>query len=63
MIRKALRDHRAKHALDLEVDLGDEIDLALFFDTDAGVELRDLQIAGAHDRFDGRRKECGVGVH
>ena len=61
MIREALRDHRAKHPLDFEIDLGDQIDGALFFDTHAGVELGDLEIAGAHDRFDRGREEQWIG--
>ena len=63
VIGKALRDHRAEHPLDFEIDLGDEIDRALFFDAHAGAELGDLEIAGAHDRFDGGREEhVGSGV-
>jgi hypothetical protein len=57
MIGKAIRDHRAKHPLDFEIDLGDQIDGAFFLDAHAGVELGDLEIAGAHDRFDGGREE------
>ena len=53
VIGKALGDQRAEHALDFEVDLGDEIDGALLVDAHARAELGHLQIAGAHDRFDG----------
>ena len=62
MIGKALRDHRAEHPLDFEIDLGDQVDGAFFFDTDAGAELGDLEIAGAHDRFDRGGEECGSAV-
>ena len=52
VIGKALRDQRAEHPLDFEIDLGDEIDRALLVDAHARAELGDLEIAGAHDRFD-----------
>ena len=59
VIGKALRDQRAEHALDFEIDLGDEIDRALLLDAHAGAERGDLHIAGADDRFDGGGEECG----
>src|SRR5262245_41305884 len=62
MIGKPFGDHRAEHPLDLEVHFGAEIDRALLLDTHAGAELGDLQIAGAHDRFDRGRQESGI-VH
>ena len=52
MIRKALRDELAKHALDGKVHLGDEIGGALLVDAEGLAELRHLQLAGTDDRFD-----------
>ena len=51
MIRKALHDQRAKHALDRHVDLGDEIGGALLVDAEGLTELRHLQLAGTDNRF------------
>ena len=52
VIGKPLGDHRAELALDLEVDLGDQIDRALLVDADVGAEAGQLDLAGANDRFD-----------
>ncbi len=62
MIGKALRDHRAEHPLDFEIDLGDEIDRALLLDAHAGAELGHLEIAGAHDRLDRGGEELRIGL-
>ena len=63
VIGKALRDHRAEHPLHFEIDFGDQIDGALLVDTDAGTEPGEVDLAGAHDRFDGRGQEPRVGAH
>ena len=64
MIGKALGDQRAEHALDRDVDLGDEIDRALLVDRGRRVpKLRHLHVAGADDRFDGGgEKAAGRGT-
>ena len=59
VIGKALGDQRAEHALDGEVDLGDEIDRALLVDLEIAAEARHLQLAGADDRLDGRGRDTG----
>ena len=60
MIGKALGDQLAEHALDGEVDLGDEIDGALLVDLKVAAELRHLQLAGTDDRLDrGGEKMAG----
>ena len=57
MIGKPLGDHGAESALDLDVDLGDEIDDALLVDAEVLAEMRHLHFARAHDGFDGRGEE------
>ena len=57
MIGKPLGDQRAELALDLEVDLGDEIDRALLVDAHRAAEVRHLHVAGADDRLDGGREK------
>jgi hypothetical protein len=54
VVGKTLGNHGAKPALDLDVDLGDEIDDALLVDADVGPEVRHLHFARAHDGLDGR---------
>ena len=61
VIGKPFGDHRAEAALDLDVDLGDEIDHALLVDAEVLAEMRQLHLAGAHDRFDSRGKEQWLG--
>ena len=53
MIGEPLGDHRAELALDLQIDLGDEIDRALLVDAHVGAEPGQLHLAGADDGFDG----------
>src|SRR2546426_858107 len=48
-----LRDERAEHALDLEVDLGDEVDLPFLPDVEVAAEPGHLHRARAQDGFDG----------
>ena len=57
VIGKSLGNHRAEPALDLDVDLGDEIDDALLVDAELAAEVRHLHLAGTHDRFDGRGEQ------
>ena len=57
MVGEPLGNHGAKSALDLDVDLGDEIDDALLVDADVLPEVRHLHFARAHDGFDGRGEE------
>jgi len=61
VIRKALGDDGAAHALALEVNLGDEVDLALLGDIEARLAARELDLAGAQDDLGGRGEKDGVG--
>ena len=54
MAGKPLRDERAKSALDLEIDFGDQIDRALFIHAHRAAEMRHLDLAGPDHGFDGR---------
>ena len=45
-----------------EIDFRDQVDRALLVDANAGAELGDLEIAGAHDGFHGRREKLRVGL-
>ena len=57
MVGEALRDHRAEPALDLDVDLGDEIDRAFLVDAEIAAEVFELDLSRLHDRFDGRGEQ------
>ena len=57
VIGKALGDQLAEHALDGDVDLGDEIDRALLVDLEIAAELLHLQLAGADHRLDRRGRD------
>ena len=63
MGREPFRDHRAKHALDGKVHLGDEIDGPLLVDLDVLPETRHLQVAGANDGLNGRGEVKRVKCH
>ena len=60
VIRKAPGDQRPEHALDLDVHVGDEVDLAFLADGEIGAEVGHLDVARADDGFNGGRKEQGV---
>ncbi len=53
VIREPIRDHRAESALDLDVDVGDEIDRAFLGDAQIAADVRHLDVPGAQRRFDG----------
>jgi hypothetical protein len=53
--RKSLGDDRTAQALTLEINFGDEIDLALLADAEAGLLARELDLPGAQDDLGG----CG----
>ena len=57
VIGKSLGNHRAETALDLDINLGDQIDDALLVDSELAPEVRHLHFAGTHDRLDGRRQQ------
>ena len=57
MVGKPLGNHGAKSALDLDVDLGDEIDDALLVDAEVLPEMRHLHFARAHHGLDGGREQ------
>ena len=58
----ARRSSVAEHALDGDVDLGDEVDRAFLVDLEIAAELLHLQLAGADDRLDRRGEEQRVGA-
>ena len=58
---EALGEQRPAHVLDLDVDLGDQVDGPLLVDADAGPETRPLDRPGAGDDLDGRRQVAGIG--
>jgi hypothetical protein len=53
VIGKPFLDHRAKHPLTLEVNVGDEIDGAFLVDPEPGRAAFDLDVAGAKDDLGG----------
>jgi hypothetical protein len=53
VIRKALGHERPEHALDFDIDFGDEIDRALLVHAELAAELRHLDGAGAYNGFNG----------
>ena len=56
VVGKPLRDERAKHALDVAIDLGDEIDRSLFLDVKI-VGAGQLHGADLDDGFDRSREK------
>ena len=61
MLWKALPDRRPELALDRDICLGDEIDLALLVDLDALAKAGHLQLASTNDRVNGGLEETRVG--
>src|SRR5436190_9355959 len=53
-------DERAEHALDCEIDVGDEIDRPLLVDVNRAADVREPHVAGADDGLDGRGDEEGI---
>ncbi len=66
VIGESIRDDGAAHALAFEVDLGDQVDLALLGDAKTGFAPLELNGAGAENDFyscgekDGIWQECGI---
>src|SRR5438477_540242 len=56
VIRKALRDQRAEHPLDVAVDLRDQIDRPFLLDLQV-IDPGKLHRAGPDDRLDRRREK------
>ena len=63
VLRKPLRDERTEHALDGDVDLGDEIDRPFLVNAHGTAEVRELDVAGADDGLDGGGEEQRIGRH
>ena len=49
---ESLGDHRAELPLDLQVDLGDQVDRAFLVDAHVAAEPRQLHVAGTNHRLD-----------
>ena len=63
MIRKALRDERAEHPLDGDVDFRHQVDRPFLVDVKVAAEPFELKLSGLHDRFDRGRQQQRMRRH
>ena len=63
MVGKALGQHRPPHLLDLEIDLGDQVDHALLSDAELSPGPRELDLTGPERDLDCRLQVLGVERH